>query len=89
MLQKDWSARKLRTQISEKVVQVIRYVSDSGWERKMMNKEKWHIALRVTRVVTELKAVWHSIGTPNPGTGTIPGSDPSSAMWSKLLFLYR
>lgn len=32
--QKDWSARKLRTQISEKAVQMIRYVSDSGWEKR-------------------------------------------------------
>lgn len=59
---------------------------EKRWWTKKNGMAGFHV-LRLMWVVTGLKAVWYSIETPNPGSGAIPGSDLSSAMWSKLLFL--
>ncbi|KAB1269913.1 DEP domain-containing protein 7 [Camelus dromedarius] len=60
VLQKDKNAKDLRTRISEKVVQMFMYVSDSGWEKRDDEQRKtahqW-LMFRLMRIVTELKAV--------------------------------
>lgn len=59
-MQKDKNAKDLRTRISEKVVQMFMYVSDSGWEKRDDEQRKtahqW-LMFRLMRIVTELKAV--------------------------------